>query len=60
MQISVIYWYKTIYLSFGKKCNKYFIDYKDGNYKIKSLCVMLPKMSGYAKSVDDEWIVQEI
>ena len=33
-------------VSFGKKAFKHFIDYKDDE-KVKSLCLMLPKMSGY-------------
>ena len=33
-------------VSFGKKAFKRFIDYKDDE-KVKPLCLMLPKMSGY-------------
>ena len=36
--------------SFGKKSYKYLIGYKDYDYNIKPLCLMLPKMSGYVTS----------
>ena len=36
-------------VSFSKKGYKYFIGYKDDHYKIKPLCIMLPKLSGYDK-----------
>ena len=39
-------------VQYGKKGNKHFIGYKDDDYKIKPLCIMLPKISGYAKSFD--------
>ena len=35
-----------------KKASKYFTDYKN-NEKVTSLCVMLPKISGYLKNFDD-------
>ena len=35
--------------SFGKKVFKYFTGYKDDE-KVKSLCILLPKMRGYNKS----------
>ena len=37
---------------YGKKCFKYFIGYKDDD-KIKPLCIMLPKFSGYVKCFDE-------
>ena len=40
-------------VSFGKKGYKNFIGYKDDDYEIHSLHIMLPKMSGYVKSVDE-------
>ena len=39
-------------VSFGKKGYKYFIGYKDDDYNIKPLYIMLPKMSGYVKRFD--------
>ena len=38
--------------SFGINGFEYFIGCKD-NGKIKSLCIMLPKMSGYIKRLDE-------
>ena len=43
---------KQFEVSFGRKGYKYFIGYKDDDYKIKLLCIMLPKVSGYLKSFD--------
>ena len=42
----------------GKKNYKYFIGYKDDDYKIELLRIMLPKASTYVKSYDGEtkWI----
>ena len=37
--------------SFDKKCFKQFIGFKD-NGKVEPLCIMLPKMSVYAKNFD--------
>ena len=37
-------------VSSGEKSYRYLIDYKDDDYKIKSLCIMFPNMSGYVKS----------
>ena len=37
-------------VSSGEKSYKYLIDYKDDDYKIKSLCIMFPNTSGYVKS----------
>ena len=42
-----------INVSFGKKGYKYFIGYKDYDYKTKRLCIMLPKMSGSVKSLNE-------
>ena len=55
VSISNVEIYKTIISDkiFGKNGFKYFIGYKD-NKKVKLLCVMLPKMSGYTRSYDDE------
>ena len=39
-------------VSFGKKCFKYFIGYKDAK-KIESLCIILPKKSTYRKDFDE-------
>ena len=36
-------------ISSGKKKHKYFIEFRDINYKTKSLCIMLPKRSAYVK-----------
>lgn len=36
----------------GKKIIEYFIGYKD-NQKVKPLCLLLPKVSGYAISLDE-------
>ena len=38
----------------GKKNYKYFIGYKDDDYNIKPLHIMLPKTSAYRKSYDEE------
>ena len=38
----------------GEKNYKYFLGYKDGDYKIKPVRIMLPKMSAYVKSYDGE------
>ena len=38
--------------SFVKNGFKYFISYHD-NEKFKPLCIMFPKMNGYAKSFDE-------
>ena len=37
---------------FGKKGFKYSIGYKD-HEKVRQLCVMLPKMSGYRRDFDE-------
>lgn len=39
-------------VSFDKKGCNYFVSDKD-HEKVKLLCIMLPKMSGYAKSFDE-------
>ena len=39
-------------VSFGKKCFKCFIGYKDAN-KIRPLCIFLPKMSAYRRDFDE-------
>ena len=39
-------------VSYVKKCFKIFIGYKDVN-KIKTLCIMLPKMSEYFKRFEE-------
>ena len=49
MDISKIVFNKV---SFDKKGFKYFIGYKDDE-KVKPLCIMLPKMSGYTKSFNE-------
>ena len=36
----------------GYKYPKYFIGYKDDDYKINSLCIILPKMNKYVKGFD--------
>ena len=54
-------------VSFCKKGFKYFIGYKDDK-KVKPLCIMFPKMSGYVKCFDETklffdknwWIVTKI
>ena len=38
--------------SFNKKGYKYFIGYKDDDYRIKQLLIMLLKMSKYIKRFD--------
>ena len=38
--------------SFPKECFKYLIRYKD-NERVQPLCIMFPKMSGYAKSFNE-------
>ena len=38
---------------FGKKGFKYFIDYKNGDKKIRPLCIFLPKMRAYRKDFDE-------
>ena len=43
----------TNQVSFGEKCFKYFIGYKDDGYKTKPVCVMLPKLREYVKSFDE-------
>ena len=45
-------------VSSNGKNYKYFIGYKIDDYKIKTLCIMLPKTSGYVKSYDTEtrWV----
>ena len=39
-------------VSFSKRGFKYFIGYRD-DVKVKPLCIILPKMSGYAKYFDE-------
>ena len=39
-------------ISFDEKCFKYFIGYKDHG-KVKPLCIMLRKINGYAKGLDE-------
>ena len=41
-------------VSSGEKMYKYFIGYKDDDYKIKPLHIMFPKTSAYAKGYDGE------
>ena len=45
-------------VSSGKKNYKYFIGYKDDDYRIKPLRTILPNTSAYVKSYDREtkWI----
>ena len=45
-------------VSSGRKNYKYLIGYKDDDYKIELLRIMLPKASTYVKSYDGEtkWI----
>ena len=38
--------------SFGEKSYKYFIGYLHNDHKVKSLHVMLPKITTYVKSYD--------
>ena len=45
------YWYLTKFL-LVKKSFKYFIGYKDEG-KIKPLCLMLSKVSGYTKNFNE-------
>ena len=40
-------------VSLGRKHFKCFVDYKDDYYKMKLLCLILPKMSRYVKSFDE-------
>ena len=42
---------KSNQVSFSKKGFKYFLGYKDD--KIELLCIMLPKMNGFAKYLDE-------
>ena len=46
-------------VSSGEKNYKYFIGYKDDNYKSNPLHVMPPKMGSYIKGYDGEtkWII---
>ena len=39
-------------VSFGKKCFKYFVGYKDGK-KVRPLYILLPKMSAYRRDFDE-------
>ena len=39
-------------ISFGEKCNKYFIGYLYNDHKIKPLHIMLPKTSASVESFD--------
>ena len=41
-------------ISRGEKNYKYFIGYLNGDYKIKPLRIILPKISAYIKSYDGE------
>ena len=41
-------------VSCGEKNYQYFVSYKDNDYKIKPLHIMLPKMSDHIKSYDGE------
>ena len=43
-------------ISFGVKNYRRFIGYMDDNYKIKLLCIILPKKSTYVKSHGGEAI----
>ena len=38
--------------SFGKKCFKYFIGYKDAQ-KIRPLCIFFPKITAYTRDFDE-------
>ena len=40
-------------VSSGEKIYKYLIDYKDVDHKIKPLCIILSKPSGYAYRFND-------
>ena len=43
----------------GEPNYKYFIGYKDDDYKIKSLRIMLPKINGYVECYGGEtsWMI---
>ena len=41
-------------ISSGEKNYKYFIDYLYNDYKVKSLHIMLPKMSAFVKRYDGQ------
>ena len=43
-------------VSFDKKDYKYFFGYKDDDYKIKPLCIMLQKVSGYAGNFATKYV----
>ena len=45
-------------VSSSEECYRFFIGYKDDDYKIKPLRIMLPKTSASAKGCDGEtkWI----
>ena len=43
---------KSNKVSVRKKSFKYFIGYKDGE-KVRSLCIMLPKISAYRRDFDE-------
>lgn len=38
----------------GEKNYRHFISYMDGDYKIKSFCIMLPKANAYVKYHESE------
>ena len=40
-------------VSFIKKGYKYFIGFEDDDYKVKPLCIMIPKTNGFLKGFDD-------
>ena len=56
MYIDSILISKNKKISSGVKNYERFIGYMDDNYKIKLLCIMLPKRSTYVKSYGGEAI----
>ena len=40
-------------VAFSKKCFKCFVGYEDNSKKSMPLCIMLPKTSGYRRSLEE-------
>ena len=50
--MQMLQYYYPIRFLCSKKGFKKFVAYKD-NEKVKSLCIMLPRMSGYTKHLNE-------
>ena len=50
--MQMLQYYYPIRFLCSKKGFKKFVAYKD-NEKVKSLCIMLPRMSGYTKRLNE-------